>query len=501
MKKTFMKYGLKTASLLLAILICFSSITGTAAYASNSGEPYDSYNYDYWGYIHYTPAPYTVSGIILGTDYTYNGTNLGSFSTPQDFCKDNEGNVYIADTGNSRIVVLNPDLTKVIKVIQNFDNNGKTDKFRKPYGVCVSANNRLYIADTQNKRIVVLNNEDDTLYQIIEKPESESFDAAFSFSPLKIAVDYADRVYCIAKNMFEGIMVFETDGKFSTFFGTIKVTISLWEKFWRRIATKEERSNQKLFIATEFTGLDIDPDGFVYATNIDAQGIQGVRRLNPSGQDVIKKGENENLGGDLMIDGKSEYAGASQFVDLVYRNDGIYSCLDRKRGRIFTYDHEGNLLYIFGGLGTQKGTFQLPTAIEAIGDKILVLDATRGQITIFSVTEYGDLINKAVALRYDGDETLAVALWERVLELDEDNELANIGIGKAYLSSGEYEQAMKYLKIGENKDYYSIAFKRYRNQILVEYIGYVLTTVAILIVAGLIWKRYRKKRKGATENE
>ncbi|MBQ7636534.1 MAG: hypothetical protein IJS80_04410, partial [Lachnospiraceae bacterium] len=216
MKKTFMKYGLKTASLLLAILICFSGITGTAAYASNSGEPYDSYNYDYWGYIHYTPAPYTVSGIILGTDYTYNGASLGSFSTPQDFCKDNEGNVYIADTGNSRIVVLNPDLTKVIKVIQGFDNNGKADKFRKPYGVCVSANNRLYIADTQNKRIVVLNNEDDTLYQIIENPESESFDAAFSFSPLKIAVDYADRVYCIAKNMFEGIMVFETDGKFST---------------------------------------------------------------------------------------------------------------------------------------------------------------------------------------------------------------------------------------------------------------------------------------------
>ncbi|MCR5584093.1 MAG: tetratricopeptide repeat protein [Lachnospiraceae bacterium] len=501
MKKTFTKTSIKIASLLLALLLGFTTVIGSTAFASNSGEPYDSYNYDYWGYIHYTPAPYSVSGTIRGTDFTYNGESIGAFSTPQDFCKDNEGNVYIADTGNSRIVVLNPDMTKVVKIVSSFDNNGKADKFRKPYGVCVSSNNRLYIADTQNKRIVVLNNEDDTLYQIIENPQSESFDASFSFSPLKVTVDYADRVYCIAKNMFEGIMVFETDGKFSTFFGTIKVTISLWEKFWRRIATKEERSNQKLFIATEFTGLDIDPDGFVYATNIDATGIQGVRRLNPSGQDVIKKGENENLGGDLRIDGTTDYAGASQFVDLVYRNDGIYSCLDKKRGRIFTYDHEGNLLYIFGGLGTQIGSFKLPVAIENIGDKILILDATRAQITVFNVTEYGDLINRAVALRYDGDETQAVALWERVLELDEDNELANIGIGKAYLSSGDYEQAMKYLKIGENKDYYSIAFKRYRNRILVEYIGYVLTAVAVLIVAGLVWKRYKKKRKGATENE
>ena len=76
-----------------------------------------------------------------------------------------------------------------------------------------------------------------------------------------------------------------------------------------------------------------------------------------------------------------------------------------------------------------------------------------------------------------------------------------MGIGKAYLSSGDYENAMKYLKIGENKDYYSIAFKRYRNQILVDYIGYVLTGVAILVIALIVYKKFYKKRKGATENE
>ncbi len=501
MKKKSNRIVFKVASAILAFAVILVSSAGIKAFASNSGEPYDSYNYDYWKYIHYTPAPYTVTRIIKGNDFTFEEQPLGAFSNPKDFCKDAAGNIYIADTGNSRIVVLNSDLTEVLRVITDFDNEGTADKFKKPEGVCVSSNNRLYISDTGNKRIVVLDNETEELYQIIKDPQSESFDEAFSFSPLKVTVDYADRVYCIAKNMFEGIMVFETDGQFSTFFGTIRVNISLWEKFWRRIATKEERSNQKLFIATEFTGLDIDPDGFVYATNVDATGIQGVRRLNPSGQDVIKKGENENLGGDLLIDGNTDYSGASKFIDVVYRDNGIYSCLDSKRGRIFTYDHEGNLLYIFGGLGTQKGTFKLPSAIEAIGDKIVVLDDTKGDITIFDVTEYGDLINKAVALRYDGDESQAVALWNRVLQLDEDNELANVGIGKAYLSSGDYENAMKYLKIGENKDYYSIAFKRYRNQILVDYIGYVLTGVAILVIALIVYKKFYKKRKGATENE
>ena len=44
------------------------------------------------------------------------------------------------------------------------------------------------------------------------------------------------------------------------------------------------------------------------------------------------------------------------WLPVVVRNQGIYSILDSVRGRIFTYDHEGNLLYIFGGLGSQEGT-------------------------------------------------------------------------------------------------------------------------------------------------
>ena len=179
---------------------------------------------------------------------------------------------------------------------------------------------------------------------------------------------------------------------------------------------------------------------------------------------------------------------------MVYRDKGIYSLLDQKRGRIFTYDHEGNLLYIFGGLGTQTGTFVTPTAIESIGSNILVLDSYRAEILVFSETEYGQLINEAVGLRFDGDETLAVELWKKVLEMDENNELANSGIGKAYLSSGDNKLAMKYLKLGMNRHYYSVAFKRYRNEILKENINYVLTA-GIVVVIGVIAVKQVKKRK------
>lgn len=482
-------------SFCLALVVLFAT-EGVAALADEL--PYDSYNYDYREDIHYTPAPYIPSSTVTGLDFTWNGEPLGKFNSPQDMCQAPNGDIYIADTNNNRIVVLDTAMKKVVKVISSFQNGETEDGFKTPYGVCVSERGWVYIADTKNKRIVVLD-ENDTLLQIIENPESESLDDSFVFNPLKIAVDYADRVYVVAQNMFEGIMVFESNGQFSNFFGTINVEISVWDKFWKRLASKEERANQQLYIPTEFTGIDIDPEGFVYASNIDANGIQGVRRLNPRGEDVIKKGKNENVGGDLQIDGTSEYAGASQFTDVIYRGNGIYSCLDRLRGRIFTYDHEGNLLYIFGGRGTQEGTFSLPVAVEDIGGRIAVLDATKGAILCFEETEYGRLINEAVALRYDGDEAEAVALWERVLELDENNELANTGIGKAYLTAGDYEKAMYYLEIGMARDYYSIAYKRYRNQILIDNAGWILTGGVVVIAAVVVWKQVKKKKKGEVE--
>ena len=489
-QKLVRKIAKSAAAFLLAVV---TGVTAIPQEAQASSLPYQPYNYNYWEDIVFTPAAYEPRKIVSGLDFTFEGEPIGAFVTPQDLCKSPTGDVYIADTGNNRIVVVDSTMTEVRRIITTFDNNGAEDGFKQPTGVAVSQSNQLYVADSQNRRVVVLN-EDGTLARFVENPQSEVLEDGYQFVPLKVSVDYADRVYCIAQNMFEGIMVFETNGEFTGFFGTINVEISLWEKFWRKLATKEERAKSQLFIPTEFTGIDIDPDGFVYASNIDPNGEQGVRRLNPKGQDVIKKGVNKNVGGDLWIDGNTDYSGPSQFTDVVYRDSGIYSCLDKKRGRVFTYDHEGNLLYIFGGLGTQTGTFRLPVAIENIDSDLIVLDATSGNVTFFNETEYGRLINRAVALRYDGDEAQAVELWERVLDLDENNELANTGIGKAYLTAGDYEKAMYYLELGMARDYYSVAYRRYRNNFLTANANVLLSILFVIIIAWVVWRRIKKKK-------
>jgi hypothetical protein len=100
-----------------------------------------------------------------------------------------------------------------------------------------------------------------------------------------------------------------------------------------------------------------------------------------------------------------------------------------------------------------------------------------------------------------------VELWQQVLLLDENNELANTGIGKAYLTAGDYKQAMKYLKLGMARDYYSVAYKRYRNDFLTKYANIYLTVIILLIIVFFVHRKLKKsgiikrgKKKGGELN-
>jgi len=477
------------------ILILLVLVTAVPLRAdADDTVPYDTYTYDYWEYIVFTPAPYipgnTISGITL---------EIGAFSDPQGIFVAHDDAVYIADTGNSRIVILEPDLYTVRDVITTFNNNGREDSFDKPRGVCVTTDGIIYVADTEKRRVIALDGLD--VVRTISNPQSEMLGDNFDFVPLKVTVDYAGRVFVIVRNMFQGIMTFDTEGDFIGFYGTINVTITMWQRFWRAISTQEQLARQQLFIPTEFTGLDVDPAGFVYASNIDTAGEQAVRRLNPKGEDVIRRGVNEHVGGDLLTwqQSSSEFSGPSNIIDVTYRGNGMYSLLDSRRGRIFTYDYEGNLLYIFGGMGQQAGTFRQPTAIAAQKDRVLALDAVRNEIITFEQTLYGELINNAVSLRYDGDEVKAVEMWREVLKLNENFELANAGIGKAYLSAGDNRTAMYYLEIGMDRQNYSIAFRRWRNDILKENIGWILTVIVGGLFGYVIIRTVIRRKRGNVE--
>ncbi|MFD1135192.1 NHL repeat-containing protein [Paenibacillus sp. PDC88] len=472
-------------ALISAALLC-SAPSAVAAKA-----PYESYTYNY--YEEAVPAPdaflpdRSISGVDLG---------IGGFVSPQDIFVSSEGKIYIADTGNHRIIVLNEDWT-VDRIFSNYSMDGAEQTFNMPSGITVNKAGDLYIADTENKRIVVLSPEGEWI-KTIENPQSEVLGASFSFVPLKLAVDDAGRVFVTSRGAYEGILQFDESGEFIGYVGTIQVRRNFVDYLWRLIATDAQKNQMALYIPTEFSNIDMGEKGFVYATNIDPGSSTPIKRLNPSGEDVLKRYGYFDVKGDIRYRSMGVNGGPSKLVDIKYQGNGMYSVLDSLRGRIFTYDHEGNLLYIYGGIGTQVGTFSTPVAIEKLGNQHVVLDQGKETITLFSPTSYGSAINDAVTAHYNGDDEASVAKWREVLRLNANYDIAYIGIGKSLLYAKENKEAMEHFKLGMDRKNYSVAFKRYRKEVLQEHFGTILTigTTAVIVFAGYRWsKSWRKRRK------
>lgn len=177
-----------------------------------------------------------------------------------------------------------------------------------------------------------------------------------------------------------------------------------------------------------------------------------------------------------------ENAGSSIFSDIVANDWGMYYALDSKRGRIFTYNEGGSLLYVFGRLGNQAGTFKTPVAIERTGDNILIVDRDYNQITVFEPTRFGTLVNQAEALHSMGKDEEAAGLWQEVLRLNANYEIAYIGIGKSLLRQHKDKEAMKYFKLGYGKKYYSKAFGFYRRDFITEHFGTIITGLISLFI-------------------
>lgn len=482
-----MRGQIRIAKLLISFFLVPLLLIMTASTAL-AATPYEGYNYSFWGET--TPAP-----VAYSPDRIVDGYSLGinSFNQPRDLYISADRHIYVADTGNKRIIVLN-DRYEFVREITGFRNGTNTDTFRTPYGIFVTEDNHKYIADMDNARIVQLDAADQ-LVKIIDAPQSEILVDSFVFRPTKVIVDKAERVYVVSQGTFDGIMEFDADGHFSGFVGANRVQFNPVDYFWKMVATQEQRNRMLLFVPTEYTSVDIDERGFIYTTNSDANTNKPIRRLNPTGIDVLRSQGYWNPVGDLRFSNIGEVRGPSLFVDITVTDSGIYSVFDGKRGKIFTYDWDGNLLYVFGKMGNQVGTFTTPAAIDYLGDDIIALDRGANRLTVFTVTPIGALINEAVRLHFQGDDVESAELWKQVIQYDANYDIAYIGISKALLRQGLNAEATHYAELGKDRNYYSKAFQRNRKEILRDQLGSFFT-IGIAVIAGfVIYSAMRKRRR------
>ncbi|MDR0320379.1 MAG: hypothetical protein LBI28_02660 [Treponema sp.] len=436
-----------------------------------------TYNYDFWNEQVASPDAYRVGAYILGTTL-----GVGNFNDPQGlFIRDNR--IYICDSGNNRIIKLEMRENGEYVVVANVSSvmiDGVRSNFHYPMDIFENRDGNLYISDNKNNRVLILDNNWNFIHAIY-KPEDESLNEDSVFIPAKLVVDFANRLFVQASNINKGLMEFDSRYEFSGYMGANKVSVKIVDYIWKLLSTDEQKKRMDLFIPTEYSNVALDKDGFVYVSNSTGD-TEPVRRLNAMGQDILIRNGYEKPVGDLVYGNAGGISGRSRFIDVVAFDNDSYACFDRMRGRIFVYDFQGNFLYAFGGHANREGSFDQPVALEKMGYSLYALDSRTGALTRFDLTGYGAMINKALDEYKAGRYETSAEIWENVLKMNGNYDLAYIGIGRAALRQGEYQKAMKYYKLKHYREGYGKAFQLYRKQWIEKNLWWILIILGVIII-------------------
>lgn len=483
MKKHFKFYKLILASLALSFLF------GIPSYAS---EPFESYSYNYWKLAVRQPYPYLYDKTFDEKDFE---TKL-SFPDDMFYFSDS---IFVADTGNSRVLKL--DLNG--KVLMEIDSaKDKSDKLNEPRGVYVTDEGNIYVADSKNARVVEYTKDGDFVREI-GRPDTTLIADNVEYKPMKVVVDKDGRIYVIAYGINMGLVEFDRDGNFQGFMGAAEVNVNKFYYIWKNfLSTKEQQERMQTIVPTEYSNIFVDKENFVYAT---INGLTGdeinaekdcIRRLNPTGTDVLRR-----LGPPIVGDLRFSQDGWSSFKDVAATDYGCYFVLDDANGKVFAYDYDGNSLFIFGRSGIKEGNTQKPVSLVINSDasKIYVLDGVLGNIVSYKITDYGKLVLNAIYLNDTGDSEGSNACWQEVLKRNSNCEMAYIGLGKTLLSEGDYKKAMEYFKLGNNRKYYSKAFYYYRKEVMEENFGKIMAVIIAVVLGLLAVKGYARIKKWVGE--
>ena len=480
-----------------------------------ASSAYQTYTYSIAGYALYSPDAYTADANII----TYKQMGLSTdLNNPSDMVTDDKGNVYIADSGNNRIVCLDRYYKQKF-IINGFVNDkGVKDSLLTPQGVFITKNN-IWVCDTGKGRIVVFDRNGEFV-KIIEAPTSNLFGDNSLYKPVAIAVDQYNRLFVVSSGTYQGIIVMTDSGEFTGFIGAQATTLSAWDIIWRRFQTDEQQAQKEENVSTEFNNITIDKDGFIYVTTsgISAASVESaikskdktgkympIKMLNTQGDEIMRRNGFWPPAGEVDFSSlsKDDITGASTVTDVAIGPEGTWSIIDEKRQRIYTYDANGNLLFAFGDKGTMIGNLEGIEAVTYQDTKMLVLDKTTKSITVFNRTDYGDILISAIAAENDRDFTLAINRWTEVLKRNSNFDAAYVGIGQAMYLNGEYEESLEYFEAAYDTENWSKSYQEIRKNWMSDYFLVLILIIVAIIVVFVLCNKFITKinKKAATSGK
>lgn len=389
-------------------------------------------------------------------------TELG-LSSPEDMFVDENNMLYIADTGNRRIVIY--DIAK-----GEIADELTSSEFTAPRGVYVTEEGDIYVADSGAKAVLIFDR-NFKLTGKLGRPDSPIF-ADTNYEPKRVAVDGGGNVYLIGEGVYNGVIQLAKTGEFLGYFAVNDADLTFAQRLQQMLFTRAQLANLIDINPTVFTNVFVDRSGIVY-TATSGTHRNGMKKHSTNGGNMFK----------------SNVWSYDSLTDLYVDDSGlIYTC--SSEGYINIYSKNGEEIFSFGSYVTTvdiSGLFtSLPSiAVDADGS-IWAVDGSKGYLQSFKPTEYAQMVYSAMDLYEEGRYEEAMEQWNQVLKLNQMSILAHNGVGKAYLHAEEYEASLEHFRVANNKDFYSQAYWEVRNKWLQKWLGPILGIVIALLAVSRI---------------
>ncbi|UUZ85147.1 NHL repeat-containing protein [Paenibacillus sp. P26] len=269
-------------SLLSLLLLCAAPPPAfSSAAVKYSTFTKDSYSNLVW----LQPAYYPIG--VIGEDlYAADPGNpqaktKSPMKNPKDIFVDPKGEIYIADTGNNRVVHMTDQgaLIRYLTVPES--------PLNKPEGIFVTKEGDIYIADTGNKRVVKLD-PGGKLQREFKRPDTRYIPESFVFDPAKVMVDERGFLFIAVHGGYEGLVLLDPNGKFQGFFGANKTVLSALDALKRWLYTKEMYANEVAKRPETINSVATDKNGYIYTVSGGTAKTDQLKKLNIKGENLLR---------------------------------------------------------------------------------------------------------------------------------------------------------------------------------------------------------------------
>lgn len=477
---------------ILSLIVLYLSSVPTA----KAESPFETFSVNGFGQTIFTQPAYEPKDVLAQDIYIKNEEGESVYSPlkqPNDLFIDHNDEIYIADTGNNRIVQLDR-MGELIRILEVPDS-----PLNQPSGIFVTENDEIYIADTGNKRVIQLDKNGDLTQEYV-RPESKYIDESFVYEPINMIVDSRGFVYVVSTGTFQGIIQFNPEGEFYGFYGTNITEVGIMDRVRNIFYTQEQLRRQVRLLPNPIVNISVDDNGYIYTVSNDKE--QEIKKLNIRGENQWKEfSYKENVKLSMLKRNSTTSSGNAgiSLSDVTINNNGIVTIVDKANSIIAQFDQEGEILFFWGAPNTsssaQKGVLKSPVAVDTNSrNEIFILDDSLDLVQVLRPTEFGGAVQQALILTDQGEYNESEKYWEEVTRQNALFTSAYSGLARSAYYKEDYEQARELYKRAGDEVGYSDSFWQIRLEWFQDKFPIFANIFLILAVISLILIKVQEKR-------